>query len=164
MTERRETKAAAWADPDRWRTLVDGSACPICRHGRPWDSIAEFDSLWVTAPTTAQLPGYACVVAKRHVVEPFEFDDDEAHVFWCEAMTVARRLAGFTGAVKMNYGIHGNLLPHVHMHLWPRYPDDPYDVGGIPAHGASFTRTPQQLRAMGDAVQALASTGEEGCS
>ena len=33
--------------------------------------VAELSFSWVTAPREAPLPGYACVVAKRHVEEPF---------------------------------------------------------------------------------------------
>ena len=29
-------------------------------------------------------------------------------------------------AVKLNYEIHGNTLPHLHMHLFPRQPDDEF--------------------------------------
>jgi len=145
-------KAAAWADPERWRPLADGSGCPICVRGEPLDVVAELDAVWVTAPAEAQLPGYACVVSKVHVVEAFELDDDASDAFWAESMIVARRLAAFTRAVKMNYGIHGNVIPHLHLPLWPRCVDDPYDTGGIPADGASFTRSTGELAALAAAL------------
>jgi diadenosine tetraphosphate (Ap4A) HIT family hydrolase len=28
--------------------------------------------------------------------------------------------------VKINYEIHGNSAPHLHLHLYPRYMDDPF--------------------------------------
>ena len=146
-------KAAAWADPDRWRNLCDPSGCPICQSGAPRDVIAESASTWVSAARTAQLPGYACVVSKRHAVEPFELSSPDAAAFWSEAMSAARALAELTGAVKMNYGIHGNVIPHLHLHLWPRFIDDPYDTGGIPAPGESFTRSDDDLRRMAIALQ-----------
>jgi diadenosine tetraphosphate (Ap4A) HIT family hydrolase len=102
----------------------------------------------VTAAADAELPGYVCVVSKHHAVEPFDLPPDDAALFFAEAMSAARRIAAFSKAVKMNYGIHGNVIPHLHMHLWPRFPDDPYDVGGIPAHVASFARTPAQIDSM----------------
>lgn len=146
-------KAAAWADPDRWKALVDGSGCPICVEGRPRDVIAEFSSTWVTAGREAQLPFYACVVSKSHVIEPYELADPERRLFWEEALTAARVLADISGAIKINYGIHGNVIPHLHLHLWPRYIDDPYDVGGIPAGAASFARTDRQIAAMAAALE-----------
>ncbi len=41
-------------------------------------------------------------------------------------MAVARGVAKAVHPVKMNYEIHGNTIPHLHMHLFPRTPDDPY--------------------------------------
>lgn len=68
-------------------------------------------------------------------------------------MASARALAELFRPVKVNYGVHGNVIPHLHVHLWPRYLDDPYDVGGIPVGVASFTRTNEDLRLMGDAAR-----------
>lgn len=116
--------------------------------------IAEFASVWITASREAQLPGYACVVCKRHVVEPYELPDAERRAFWDESMRAARAIAHVSGAVKMNYGIHGNVIPHLHMHLWPRLVDDPYDVGGIPADGTSFVRSDQDLSRLAAALRA----------
>jgi diadenosine tetraphosphate (Ap4A) HIT family hydrolase len=145
-------KSAAWADPKRWSNLCDPAGCPICQAGVPLDVIAEAGSTWITAGSEAQLPAYACVVSKRHAVEPFELPEPDRTAFWTEAMSAARVLAELSGAVKLNYGIHGNIIPHVHLHLWPRYVDDPYDTGGIPTDGVTFRRSDDELRRMGAAL------------
>lgn len=36
-----------------------------------------------------------------------------------------------SGAVKSNYEIHGNSMPHLHAHLFPRYLDDPFPSAPI---------------------------------
>jgi diadenosine tetraphosphate (Ap4A) HIT family hydrolase len=69
--------------------LDDESACPICRDDRPSDVIAELPVTWVSAPRVAPLPGYACVIFKRHLVEPFELPPDEMLTFFADAMTAA---------------------------------------------------------------------------
>jgi diadenosine tetraphosphate (Ap4A) HIT family hydrolase len=38
----------------------------------------------------------------------------------------ARILKEVTGAFKINYEIHGNTAPHLHLHLFPRHLDDPF--------------------------------------
>lgn len=38
----------------------------------------------------------------------------------------AKALKTVTNAVKINYEIHGNTVPHLHLHLYPRYMDDPF--------------------------------------
>jgi hypothetical protein len=36
-----------------------------------------------------------------------------------------------SGAVKINYELHANTLPHLRVHLFPRYMDDPFPGGAI---------------------------------
>lgn len=44
---------------------------------------------------------------------------------------VAGAVHAITGAVKVNYEIHGNTIPHLHVHLFPRYRGDPFEGGPI---------------------------------
>ncbi|WP_211194677.1 HIT family protein [Pyxidicoccus fallax] len=44
---------------------------------------------------------------------------------------VSRAVKTLTGAVKLNYEVHGNTLPHLHMHFFSRYPGDPFEDGPI---------------------------------
>jgi diadenosine tetraphosphate (Ap4A) HIT family hydrolase len=99
------------------RIAVD---CPICDRGEPLGIVAELKSTWVTTDPEAEVPGYVCVVSKRHVVEPYELPPDELDAFWRESMLVARAVADLLRPSKMNYEIHGNTIPHLHMHLYPR--------------------------------------------
>jgi diadenosine tetraphosphate (Ap4A) HIT family hydrolase len=82
--------------------------CIVCRQGKPLDVIGELPTVWVTAPVKAPLPAYACVVAKRHVVEPFELDEPAMTAFWAESMSVAAALTELVRPLKMSYEIHGN--------------------------------------------------------
>lgn len=130
--------------------------CPICERGAPLDVVAEHDTVWATAGEEAPLPAYVCVVAKHHVVEPFELPERELEAFWREAMHVARVLAELVHPTKMNYEIHGNTIPHLHMHLFPRFSGDPYVGGPIDPAKAVFTRTREELDRL---QQALVSAG-----
>lgn len=121
------------------------TSCPICGRGAPLDVVAELATTWVTAAPEAPLPGYACVVAKRHVVEPFELSGPERIAFWEEAMRVARALHQLLEPIKMNYEIHGNTVPHLHMHLFPRFRGDPYEGVPVDPRRLSFTRSREAL-------------------
>lgn len=115
--------------------------------------LAETEVCRISAWSEAVLPGYACVVAKRHVIEPFDLPDGEQAAFFLDAMAAARGLAKFFNSVKMNYEIHGNTVPHLHMHLFPRLPGDVYV--GYPNHcRARFTRSDEQISQMREAVRA----------
>jgi diadenosine tetraphosphate (Ap4A) HIT family hydrolase len=61
----------------------------------------------------------------RHVAEPTELSVDEAARYWLEVLEVGRAIESVLGAVKMNYEVLGNSLPHLHTHVMPRYSDDP---------------------------------------
>jgi diadenosine tetraphosphate (Ap4A) HIT family hydrolase len=61
----------------------------------------------------------------RHVVEPFDLDAAEAAAYGAEVMRVARALWTVFEPVKLNYDVLGNAAPHLHVHLVPRYADDP---------------------------------------
>jgi diadenosine tetraphosphate (Ap4A) HIT family hydrolase len=100
------------------------------------------------------LPGYVCVVAKRHVVEPFELTTDESAAFWEDCMKVARALSALLQPTKMNYEIHGNTIPHLHMHLYPRYPGDPYEGRAID-NTQIFTRNPSDIEGIRRALSDL---------
>ena len=83
--------------------------------------------------------------------EPFQLPDDEMFAFWRESMAVARALSSLLEPRKMNYEIHGNSIPHLHLHLYPRFPGDPFEGRPIAMDAAFFTRTADDLRRMADA-------------
>jgi diadenosine tetraphosphate (Ap4A) HIT family hydrolase len=132
---------------------VQVTACPICDRGEPLDVIAELESVWITAATTAPLPGYVCVVAKSHVEEPYELRGEQGLLFWEEAMRVAEAVARTIVPEKMNYEIHGNTIRHLHMHLFPRMSGDPFEDRPIDAGHLEFSRTAAELEALADAIR-----------
>jgi diadenosine tetraphosphate (Ap4A) HIT family hydrolase len=75
--------------------------------------------------------GYCCLVLKRHAVELYELSADEGAALMKDIQRVAEALQTITGAVKLNYEIHGNTIPHLHVHLLPRYKGDPFEEGPI---------------------------------
>jgi len=95
--------------------LRDGSVCLVCNHV-PGDVVAELAASWVTLPRRTPLAGYVCLVAKRQVVEPFELPMDERMTFWEDVNRQAAALNRELSPVKINYDIHGNTLPHLHLH------------------------------------------------
>ena len=117
---------SAWNDRDRWAALCSGAACPICSRREPLDLVAKLEACWVTMQEAAPVPGYVCLVSESHAVELHDLPEEGAAAFMRAARRVSRALAAATGAVKLNYEIHGNSLPHLHMHLFPRYRGDQF--------------------------------------
>ena len=120
-----------WHDPDVWAKLCSGQTCVICRRGQPRDLVAALEASWLTSNEDAPLHGYACLVFRRHAVELHDLTIPEAAAYMRDLQRVSRAVKEVTRAVKMNYEIHGNSLPHLHTRFYPRRPGDPFDGGPI---------------------------------
>jgi diadenosine tetraphosphate (Ap4A) HIT family hydrolase len=59
----------------------------------------------------------------------------------------------------MNYEIHGNTLPHLHMHLLPRLPDDGFVGRPIDLKEFHHTYTEQEITILKRALEPLAGKG-----
>ena len=127
--------------------------CGICAAGEPDDGTLELGAVWVTIPEQTPLPGYVCLVSKLHVREPFELPDANRRAFWDDVDRVASALADGLHPEKLNYEIHGNTVPHLHLHLFPRWRNDRFS--GRPIDGRDATpRTAEDRAAI---LKALAS-------
>jgi diadenosine tetraphosphate (Ap4A) HIT family hydrolase len=116
-----------WTDPQRWAQMRSGADCPICRAGAPQDIVAELGVSWVTAGPDSPVAGYACLVFKRHAVELHDLSETEGPAFMRDMQRLSQAVAVTTNAVKLNYEIHGNTLPHLHVHYFPRYRGDVFE-------------------------------------
>lgn len=124
---------ALWGDAS-WPQLLSGEGCPICLRGQPAHVIGELQTAWLTmgdeAPAPA-LPGSCALFHKRHAVHLHDLTSNEGAAFMHDLQIVSRAVFQASGAVKMNYEIHGNTIPHLHVHLFPRYRGDPFESGPI---------------------------------
>lgn len=118
---------AAWADPEN---------CPVC-HAEESDNppvlIKEMEHSWLECEKEAQgcLFGKCHVLSKVHSVHFYDMAESDMAGFMSDVQKAARALHKVTGAVKINYEIHGNSMPHLHVHLFPRYLDDDFPSGPI---------------------------------
>ncbi len=124
---------AQWTDRLAWKKLVSGESCPVCLSGRPLDVIAEVENCWLTMsdPGSPALPGTCALFVRRHVVELHDLNDEEAIQFMAALRRVSALLHAVTGAVKLNLECHGNTIPHLHVHFFPRSRGDPFEQGPI---------------------------------
>ena len=115
--------------------------------------LAETEICKISAWREGVLPGHARVLSKVHVIEPFDLDEESQVGFFLDAMAAARGLARLFSPAKMNYEIHGNTVPHLHMHLFPRLPGDVYV--GYPNHCRTvFIRSDDEIDRMRQAIRA----------
>ena len=78
--------------------------------------------------------------------------------YWKDVQDVGHMIERVLSPCHMNYMLLGNIVPHLHVHVVPRYLDDPsperplpWDPHEVPAD--EYSRQCQQLREVGDELE-----------
>ncbi len=103
--------------------------CPLCLNEPVWHDqvlVKELKHSRVMASIQAQgcLWGKCVVLSKKHFVEIHDIPKEELSNFMADVQKTSKALKEISGAVKINLELHGNTIPHLHIHLFPRYIDD----------------------------------------
>jgi diadenosine tetraphosphate (Ap4A) HIT family hydrolase len=129
--------AQNWMPRERWDALVRGEGCPICveavsdaQVGEDGYVVADLAMSRLRLSVHQSLPGYCVLLCKKHVREPYELSPEDQMLFFADMMRVGKALEQTFDAVKMNFELLGNAVPHLHCHIKPRYYGDP--APGIP--------------------------------
>lgn len=130
-----------WMSHDQWNALLRGEGCPLCAECLS-DTLIGPEGYTVRRLPLSQLrlmknqyvSGYAVLICTKHVREPYDLNADESAQFFEDLTRAARALDRVFAPAKMNIELLGNLVPHLHAHLVPRYfgdaaPGRPIDPG-----------------------------------
>jgi diadenosine tetraphosphate (Ap4A) HIT family hydrolase len=145
------------------------SECFICRKQASGDAfgagvIYEDDLVFSShvVPTDGKADaylGYTFVEAKRHVAGVGELSSDEAAAVGVLINDLGAALRSTEGAEHVYAHVYGDGVPHLHVHLQPRYPNTPVeywprrlDDGAI---ATSLTSWPSAPRGGLEAVRAI---------
>jgi len=101
--------------------------CPMCTKwgDEPDLRIVELEQCFVLLNRDQFFPGYTFVFAKSHVTELFHLDRQTRQNVMEEVSAVASSLYNLFKPAKINYELLGNMVPHMHWHLVPRFTTDP---------------------------------------
>ncbi|MFW9829555.1 MAG: HIT family protein [Candidatus Thorarchaeota archaeon] len=125
------------SDYEKWLYYSIEKNCPVCNNlPAPKDDvdIIEFPTSWLCAQPRVCLKGTCYLLLKPHAVELYDLEEKVLISFMKEAQISAKALKQVTDAIKINYEIHGNTCPHMHIHFFPRYLDDPFPNKPINYH------------------------------
>lgn len=86
--------------------------------------IAELEFCSVMLNRDQFFPGYTFVFPREHVTELFHLDRNFRSDLMEEVTAVAAALYRLFKPAKMNYELLGNMVPHMHWHLVPRFAAD----------------------------------------
>lgn len=133
-----DSPVRVWMPRDRWDALVRGEDCPACAEVTGL-GLDNSEGYFVTDLSVSRLRlqreqhvlGWCVLLLRRHVREPHELPADERIAFFEDMVRVGRALEQVYAAQKINYSILGNMVPHLHAHIQPRYHGDPYPGGPV---------------------------------
>jgi diadenosine tetraphosphate (Ap4A) HIT family hydrolase len=140
--------------PDDWEARKRGESCYFCgdlsarsfHSGRVSEAILERNAI---------ANGHVAVVFRgRHVADFTDLSTSELTDYSQDIQDVGMMIERVFRPCHMNYLLLGNIVPHLHVHVVPRYLDDPaperplpWDPSPVP--DAIFAKQFQQLREAG---------------
>lgn len=99
-----------------------------CRSGTYSKLICRVNSGWVVLGDVQFLRGYSLILPDPVVSDLNELSVQDRKTLLYEASVVGDALLELTNAIRINYEILGNLEPALHVHVFPRYKDEPADL------------------------------------
>ena len=141
--------------------LDDFDDCVLC--GAPGGEVVWESALCrVVMVDDADYPGYCRIILHRHLREMTDLPEKERTQLMNVVFAVERAVRCLYQPDKINLASLGNMTPHVHWHLIPRWRDDrhfPFPVWAAPQRASSPGRRLVDGRQLGDGIiAALRST------
>lgn len=103
------------------------TTCPMCTKwlDEPDMRIAGLEHTCVLLNRDQFFAGYTFVFTREHVTELFHLEQPVRSRVMEEVNAVASALFSAFHPAKINYELLGNMVPHMHWHLVPRFTADP---------------------------------------
>ena len=76
-----------------------------------------------------EIPGYIRIIPNKHIKEFSELSDEEAINLSLTVKKIEKAMIKFLNPDKINIATLGNIVPHLHIHIIPRYINDPWWPG-----------------------------------
>lgn len=128
----------------RWKDSKRGVGCPFCGD-RPddsdkWSKVARLSVSTLYLPKIQTYRGYGIVIFDpRHATRLSELSADERAALWSDIYASHRAIERIAQPDHMNVASLGNLVPHLHWHMIPRY------VGDSRWGGPIWTTTEEEM-------------------
>jgi diadenosine tetraphosphate (Ap4A) HIT family hydrolase len=137
--------------PEDWESRKLGVGCRFCADltGQSFHSGRVSEAL---LERYAIANGHVAVVfRRRHVANFTDLAPDELTEYWADIQDVGRTIERVFKPCHVNYLLLGNIVPHLHVHIVPRYLDDsapekplPWNASPVPEE--LFTARFRQLK------------------
>ena len=118
----------------------EGSGCFICRKHRgeiviPGGAVYEDELVYaghvLLSDDRPTYLGHLMAETKRHAPDLADLTDEEAKALGLLVARLSRALKGSEDAEHVYVFVFGDAVPHVHIHVVPRYPGAPREYWGV---------------------------------
>ncbi len=148
-----------WMPREKWDALIAEVGCPIC----PEVDCPENDFSFLVARLEVSnlrlvrnqyVRGYCALVTRAHAVELDELPAEQRDALLRDLVRAGGAVRRVFRPDKMNYELLGNVTPHLHWHIVPRYWGDPAPGRPIEAlEGGKRLLEPEEYRRLIEQLQ-----------
>lgn len=134
--------------------------CPLCKENpKPEEGqlIWRGDDCRVILVNDSDLPGFCRVIWNHHVAEMTDLSYGEREHLMTLVFAVEEAVRQVMQPDKVNIAALGNMVPHIHWHVIPRYKDDAFFPGSVWSQKTQQTPA-TNLESRKKLLQELAST------
>ena len=102
--------------------------CPLCS---PSNENIIFQNDFLRVVLIDEIPGYIRIITQKHIKEFSDLSDKEASEIMLLAKKIEKILINTLNPDKVNIAMLGNMVAHLHIHIIPRFKNDPWWPGAI---------------------------------
>jgi len=87
------------------------------------------------------MPGYVRIITNKHIKEFSELKEKEAFLITKAIINIEKVILNLIKPDKVNIASLGNMVPHLHIHIIPRFKDDPAWPGATFCSNKKYNRS-----------------------
>lgn len=110
---------------------MENNHCPLCAPCDPQILIWENQHIRIILANEPAYPGFVRVIWKQHVAEMTQLSSAERELLMDKVYLVEELVRGVLQPQKVNLAALGNMVPHIHWHVVPRFADDATFPGSV---------------------------------
>lgn len=109
--------------------------CKIVKGEIPSERIYEDELTYAFLDITPVNPGHTLVVSKKHSVNILDTEEKDICALASVVKKIAPKIIKAVGAAAFNLAVNngsdaGQVVPHLHFHIMPRFPNDGHKLWG----------------------------------
>jgi len=98
-------------------------SCPLCF---PKNENIIYQNDFFRVILVDDIPGYVRVITNKHIKEFSDLSDEEATRLMLAVKKIEKAIIKTLNPDKVNIAMLGNMVPHLHVHIIPRFKNDPW--------------------------------------